>query len=84
MEDQLVLRLDEGLDMVVTFLVEAGEEATDISPSYPTTLSILRVVLWQKDYQQYNCVDITCADDNLLDWNVERIEQEVWKHLQNQ
>ena len=84
MEDQKLLKLDDGLEMVVTFELCGAEPATDTSPSHPATIHILSVKLWQKDYQSYNCVDITCADDNLLDWNVERIEQAIWKHLENQ
>ena len=84
MEEQIVLKLHDGLEMVVTFEVEAGEEATHISPSHPPTVRIIRVVLWQQDHESFERVDITCADDNLLDWNHERIEQEIWEHLQNQ
>ena len=83
MEEQIVLKLHDDLEMVVTFEVEAGEEATHISPSHPPTVRIIRVVLWQQDYQSFERVDITCADDNLLDWNHERIEQEIWEHLEN-
>jgi len=84
MEDQILLKLDDGLEMVVTFEVEAGEEATHISPSHPPTVRIIRVVLWQKNHTSFERIDITCADDNLLDYNHERIEQEIWEHLQNQ
>jgi len=84
MEDQILLKLDDDLEMVVTFEVEAGEEATHISPSHPPTVRIIRVVLWQKNHTSFERIDITCADDNLLDYNHERIEQEIWEHLQNQ
>ena len=84
MEHQLLLQLDDGLEMVVTYEVEAGEEATQISPSHPATVRIIRVVLWQKNHTSWERIDITCADDNLLDWNHERIEQEIWKHIENQ
>jgi len=84
MEDQILLKLDDGLEMVVTFEVEAGEEATQISPSHPVTVHIIRVVLWQKNHTSFERIDITCADDNLLDYNHERIEQEIWEHVQNQ
>ena len=84
MEDQIILRLDDGLEMVVTFELCGAEPATDISPPYPATIHILSVKLWQKGYQSYDCVDITCADDCLLDWNQERIEQAIWKHLEDE
>ncbi len=84
MEEQIVFRLHTDLEMVVTYEVEAGEDATHISPGYAPTLRIIRVVLWQKNHTSFERIDITRADDNLLDYNHERIEQEIWEHLENQ
>ena len=84
MEDQILLKLDDGLEMVVTFEVEAGEEATHISPSHPATVHIIRVVLWQKNHTSFERIDISHANPYLLEVNHERIEQEIWEHLQNQ
>jgi hypothetical protein len=58
MEDQILLKLDDGLEMVVTFEVEAGEEATHISPSHPATVRIIRVVLWQKNHTSFERIDM--------------------------
>lgn len=83
MPEQIHFPLDNDLNMVVSYDILYGEDETYDTPASPDQLLIHSIKLWEKQGDKYESVDITNADASLLDFNLELIEEEIWKQYEN-
>jgi len=79
-EDQIIIELSEGLEMVVTYEVVPGERETAYSPPYPDEIFVLDVWLWQTNALGFQSIELTGMSDSHLIIDFNSIIQTIHEH----